>query len=100
MNNVENFINSFCSSTVNVEEFNKKCSYWFAQVLFLRFIRENASLMYDVKANHFGTKIGREVYDATGKVTFKYKWTKWRDISDNETKETVKKTLVNLEEKV
>lgn len=74
MNNVENFINSFCSSTVNVEEFNKKCSYWFAQVLFLRFIRENASLMYDVKANHFGTKIGREVYDATGKVTFKYKW--------------------------
>lgn len=85
MNNVIKFINVFTSQNKNkevVEIFTNRCSYWFASILFRRFIRENAKIMYDKKTKHFGTLISDIVYDVTGDVTTQYAWTYWLDIDD------------------
>jgi len=91
MNDVIRFINVFTSSNKNkevVEIFTNQCSYWFASILFRRFIKEGATIMYDRTKQHFGTQINGMVYDATGDVTSKYKWDVWLDI-DADTKESI-----------
>ena len=72
MNDVMKFIYRITSGGANhgvIESFSGRNSYWFASILFRRFIRNNATIMYDPKNNCFGTRIGGKVYDVTGDVT-------------------------------
>lgn len=83
MKDVERFLKRFHSSENINEVFTCGCCYWFAAVLFGRFIRDGATIMYDEVANHFGTRIKGKVYDITGDVTDKYKWVPWESITDS-----------------
>lgn len=82
-NEIDNFLKRFHTCADVDEVFTQGCCYWFAYVLFGRFIRHGAEIMYDSVANHFGTKINDRVYDITGDVTEKYEWHPWSDISDS-----------------
>ena len=77
---IESFINQFSKYPDTVECFTCGMCYWFAHILYHRFYPEQlAVIMYDPIANHFGCKIGKEIYDITGVVTNKYSWQKWED---------------------
>lgn len=82
MSSVDNFLKRFHESMDIDEVFTSGCCYWFAYILFVRFIRDGAVIMYDEVANHFGTKIAGRVYDISGDVTEKYKWVTWDSITD------------------
>ena len=75
-----------------IEEFNGKgkwkqvvecftCGncFWFAYILNGRFVGQapNVEIMYDDIENHFGCRIGTDVYDITGIVTNQYEWEPW-----------------------
>ena len=90
------FINVFTESSSKqdiIELFNNKCSYWFANILFRRFILQNAEIMCDVERRHFGAKIHGRIYDIRGDVTYRYSWTKWNHI-DRITKEELSKEYI------
>jgi len=89
MKDVENFLKRFHLSENVDEVFTCGCCYWFAAVLFGRFIRDGATIMYDEVANHFGTRIKGKVYDITGDVTNKYKWVPWESITDGSLRERI-----------
>lgn len=90
MNDVQNFLSRFHSNKDIDTVFTSGCCYWFAAVLFGRFIRDGAEIMYDQTVNHFGTKIKGRVYDITGDVTNKYKWESWSKMND----ESLRKRIV------
>lgn len=103
-NEVLKFINIFSGSACTdgyvrysnrevVDLFDDKCSYWFATILFRRFIMQNAEIMCDVKHKHFGTKIYGMVYDITGDVSNIYSWEKWNYV-DRVTKEELSKEYI------
>lgn len=74
------FINQFTNdgkSDQVVDCFTNGNCFWFAIILGLRFDKYDSDLVYDEVMNHFGTKIGDEVYDITGIVTDKYTWEDW-----------------------
>lgn len=83
MKDIEKFLERFHSSENVDEVFTRSCCYWFAIVLFGRFIRDGATIMYDEAANHFATRVKGKVYDITGDVTDKYKWVPWESITDS-----------------
>ncbi|MBP5461999.1 MAG: hypothetical protein J6Y20_07735 [Lachnospiraceae bacterium] len=82
MNDVQNFIKRFHSYDSIDDVFTNGCCYWFAAILFGRFIRDGAEMVYDQVANHFGTRIRGRVYDITGDVTEMYRWESWYEIDD------------------
>lgn len=88
MNDVEKFIKRF-KTPENGSIFAGDCSYWFAAILYRRFIREGAKIMFDTATNHFGTMVNGKVYDITGDITRKYKWVPWLELQDNSIKEKV-----------
>lgn len=97
MNEIQKFIDVFSLSNPEgaiIEIFDNKCSYWFALILFRRFIRENATIMFDMKKNHFGTKISGKVYDITGDVTSEYVWKNWVEIEEDVKTEIVNKYIM------
>lgn len=83
MKDVQDFLKRFHSASDIDTVFTSGCCYWFAYILFSRFIRTGATIMYDEIENHFGTKIDDKVYDVTGDVTDKYKWAPWDSITDD-----------------
>ena len=80
---VESFLKRFHSSENIDDVFACDCCFWFAAVLFGRFIRDGATIMYDKETERFGTRIKDVVYDITGDVTDKYQWTPWESIDDS-----------------
>lgn len=76
---IERFIEKF-KSRQSDEIFKDECSYWFANILYRRFIYEGSAIMFDVGAEHFGTKIHGRVYDITGDVTELYDWVSWLNL--------------------
>lgn len=89
MNDVISFISHFTSNSDKnqcIDVFNGQCSYWFAMILFRRFIRVGATIMCDKNKNHFGTRINGRVYDITGDVTSRYSWASWLDMTDDSQK--------------
>lgn len=88
MNDVGKFIAKFQSPEGN-DIFVGDCSYWFAAILYRRFIRDGAKIMFDSDTNHFGTSVNGRVYDITGDVTGKSKWTPWLELQDGSAKEKV-----------
>lgn len=89
MNDIADFLKRFHSSDNIDEVFQNGCCYWFAYILFARFLKSGAFIVYDEVANHFGTKIGDRVYDITGDVTDKYSWKGWLGFSDERHKERI-----------
>lgn len=77
---IEKFL-PFGSASKTVDTFTNGCCYWFAVILQVRFNSDDATLMYDEIANHFGTRINDRVYDITGDVTDQYDWQTWDEFS-------------------
>ena len=65
-----------------IDTFTRGCCWWFAYILSVRFFEQNPRIMIDYVENHFGCKIGDEVYDITGIVTSYYKWEPWDECRD------------------
>lgn len=82
MSQVDWFINRFHEHETTDDTFQFGCCYWFAFILYRRFLREGAKIMYDQVENHFGTMIFGKVYDITGDVTSKYRWEPWEKLDD------------------
>ena len=80
---VGNFIKRFTEHESTSETFLNGCCYWFAYILYRRFLRQNSRIMYDQVENHFGTQIGGRVYDISGDVTTKYDWIPWEELGDD-----------------
>ena len=93
MNDVVKFIERF-QSPENNSIFSGDCSYWFASILYRRFIRNGAKIMFDAATNRFGTLVGGKVYDITGDVTGKYKWIPWLELKDSSVKEKVTRKYI------
>ena len=90
MENVNNFLSIFhLPSNVN-DIFANQYSYWFAFILFTRFIRDGATIMFCSSKEHFGTMILERVYDITGDVTNLYEWIPWNNVDDD-----LKKYIIN-----
>ena len=96
MKSVDDFLKRFHISNDVDEVFTSGCCYWFAYILFVRFIRDRAVIMYDETANHFGTKISKRVYDITGDVTDKYHWVPWDSITDESHRERIVKDCIKF----
>ena len=90
MADVGDFIGRFHTYENIDDVFTNGCCYWFAAILFGRFIRDNAEIMYDQIENHFGTRICGRVYDITGDVTDRYSWERWAEVDDD----TLRKRIV------
>lgn len=83
MNDIVKFIKKFQGEdTISI--FTNNCSYWFAFILYKRFIRNGAKIMVNTESKYFGTEIDGRIYDITGDISDKYHWIPWVDI-DNET---------------
>ena len=83
MNEVGNFLKRFHTDNNIDKVFTGDCCYWFALILFRRFIRDGATIMYDKTKNYFGTKINGRVYDISGDVTDIYDWVLWSELTDD-----------------
>lgn len=83
MSQVDGFINRFHEYETTDDTFRFGCCYWFAFILYRRFLREGAKIMYDKIENHFGTMVSGRVYDITGDVTTKYRWELWEKLDDD-----------------
>ncbi len=89
LSSIENFLMHFNNSDNIKEVFTSECSYWFATILFRRFIRSGATIMYDNSINYFGVKINNRVYDITGDITNKYSWIPWDSITDEKERQEI-----------
>lgn len=89
MNEINKFLKKFHTSDDIDTVFTSEACYWFAYILYRRFIRSGAVLMYSGTDNHFGTKIHGRVYDITGDVTEKYIWEPWLEFRDELEKERI-----------
>ena len=85
---VKEFLAKFHAGTID-EVFTGICSYWFAMILFRRFIRAGAVLMYDRAQNCYGTQICGRVYDISGDVTDGHEWVSWLSVSDRNIFESI-----------
>ena len=80
---IDEFIKRFHEHQTTDETFLNGCCYWFAFILYRRFIRAGSRIMYDQIENHFGTQIQGRVYDITGDVTKLYQWEPWDKLDDD-----------------
>lgn len=94
VSDINQFLSRFAGSSESV--FTNGCCYWFAYILFGRFIREGATIMYDEVANHFGTRIRGRVYDITGDVTDSYKWETWESMTDELHRQRIIRDCINF----
>lgn len=86
---IDNFIQRFHEHDSTDDTFQFGCCYWFAYILFRRFLRDGARIMYDQVANHFGAQIFGRVYDITGDVTNKYNWEQFDKLEDESLKNRI-----------
>ena len=96
MSQVDGFINRFHEHEKTDDPFQFGCCYWFAFILYRRFLREGAKIMYDKVENHFGTMIFGKVYDITGDVTRKYNWKPWIEFENSKEKERIMRDCIML----
>ena len=96
MSDIEKFISRFHSSDNIDEVFTNGCCYWFAYILFVRFLDIDAQIMYDKLCNHFATKIGDRIFDITGDVTDMHEWEPWSDFDDELHKQRIIRDCVRF----
>lgn len=91
MDEVNKFISKFHAPEDTGTIFTSEVCYWFAYILYRRFIRTDAVLMYASSGDgdHFATKIHGRVYDITGDVTDKFTWEPWLEFKDRLEKERI-----------
>lgn len=87
MHKVDKFIDVLKHETNATER-----SYWCAMVLFLRFIKDGATLYYHKKTKRFATKIQNSLYDMNGLVQFDSDWVEWNSV-DNEIHNEISKII-------
>lgn len=80
MDQINQFIRHFQTNEGTITTFTCGCCYWFAVILFIRFMPDGAQIVYDQVDNHFATMIGDRVYDITGDVTDGHNWVLWRSM--------------------
>lgn len=98
MTDVRGFLERFHLSKQIDEVFTSGCCYWFAHILFYRFIRDGSQMMYAPVDNHFGTKIKGRVYDITGDVTEQYEWIPWLEFSDEIERDRIVRDCILFQE--
>lgn len=83
---VMNFIARFTNNGKRQEVINcftSGCCYWFAEILWNRFVLEvvntNCDIVYDPIINHWACQIDDRIYDITGDITDnkEYCWENW-----------------------
>ncbi len=89
MDEINKFLERFHMSDDINTVFTSEACYWFAYILYRRFIRSGAVLMCSNTDNRFGTKIYGKVYDITGDVTDKCAWKPWLEFEDELEKERI-----------
>lgn len=94
MDDVQIFLERFHEYDDIEDVFTRGCCYWFAIVLRERFEYTGPVIMYDEVMNHFGTEIGDRVYDITGDVTDRYRWTPWEELDDELLRERIVRDCV------
>lgn len=77
MDQINHFIEHFHEHEDTTTTFTSGCCYWFAVILFIRFMKLGAQIVYDQVENHFATMICERVYDITGDVTDGHDWVLW-----------------------
>lgn len=92
-NNVAQFISHFQNRSS--DEVFSDLSYWFAYILFRRFLRDGAKIMYDMRGKRFGAGIDGHVYDITGDVTDSCRWVPWNSVPP-ERQESIIKTQIMI----
>lgn len=96
VNKVENFLKHFDAFNNTDSVSANNCCYWFALILFRRFIKDGARIMFDTESEHFGTEISNKVYDITGDVTHKYNWIPWDSIEDHSLKYKITEKYIQI----
>lgn len=91
MNDVERFIDRFRSKENAESIFSGECSYWFASILYQRFIRNGAKIMYHSGEARFAVMIQGNLYDITGSIDNSNGWIPWLNI----TNKSAKKQIIN-----
>lgn len=78
------FIRHF-SSDENKTLFTKKCSYWFADMLYNRFKMDacDVYIMYNSEIKRFSCMVNNVLYDINGVIHNTDKWEEWRKDIDN-----------------
>lgn len=82
---VMEFINHFTDESKNeqmIKALSGEYSYWFASILYKRFIKDQAMIVFDISTKCFGTKIGDNVYDIRGDVTNLHEWILWKNVPE------------------
>lgn len=77
MDQINHFLEHF--QTI-AHELPAECDYWFAVILFIRFMDDGSQIVYDYGTDHFATFVKGRVYDITGDVTDGHDWVIWRDM--------------------
>jgi len=94
MNDIVKFIKKFQGKdTISI--FTNHCSYWFAFILYKRFIRNGAKIMVNIENKYFGTEIDGRIYDITGDISDKYNWIPWVDIDSETVKNHITSEYIN-----
>lgn len=96
MDQIDQFIRRFSADGKALEVMAGSCSYWFAVILFIRFMQSGAQIVYDQREGRFGTLIEGRVYDATGDVTDGRDWVLWRAmrfVDERETERIVRECI-------
>lgn len=91
---VDVFISRFHEHKSTEDTFKNGCCYWFAFILYRRFLKDGAKIVYDQVANHFGTLVNGRVYDISGDVTSKYHWEDWDSIDDSLLRDRIKRDCI------
>jgi len=84
---VKGFIGKFQKGNA-VTAFSKDGSYWFAIILYHKFIRNGAKIMYNPTTGCFGAMICGKIYDITGMIGDCCGWVPWLSI-DKQTRHTI-----------
>lgn len=84
-------VNAFISKYISSNDKDK--SYWFANTLFRRFIKDGAEMMYDRGSGRFAVRVRTRVYDIRGDVTTINNWIPWLSI-DGKSREKIISNLL------
>ena len=66
---VMKFIQTFKRHYGIPDVFHHNTGYWFAFILFRRFLKEGAKILYSNQQNRFAVRIAGRVYDIDGETT-------------------------------
>lgn len=75
---------------------SKECSYWFASILYRRFIRDEAKLLYSNERGMFGTLIDNMVLTSGGVFECDDTWSPWVDYPAGKEKENIIKKYIDM----